>query len=71
MIVTERSAKVVRKTIRYRDAKLALAGVLLFLGLVAYLSVSFMFVMNEASSNRRLKEENNELMARLKIQKEN
>jgi murein DD-endopeptidase MepM/ murein hydrolase activator NlpD len=70
MIVTERSAKVVRRTVRYRDAQLVFAGILGFFGIVAYLAVSYMFVVNEGAANRRLKEENNELMARLKIQKE-
>lgn len=70
MVVPERSAKVRRFRISYRSVKLALVAAGLTFGLCAYLGVSYWFIVDAAASNRVLKDENNQLKAALRIQKD-
>jgi len=70
MIVPERSAKVRRYRISYRRVKSMVVGLGLLLGLGAYLGVSYLYIVDAAGTNRVLKDENNQLKASLRIQKE-
>ena len=70
MIVPERSAKVRRYRLSYRGVKVALAVAAGVVGFAAYLGVSYLDIVDKAQNNRLLKDENNQLKAALRIQKE-
>ncbi len=70
MIVPERSAKVRRYRITNRAVMLSALGVVLLTGLAGYLSVSYIHIVNEASKNRALLDENYRLKSSLSLQKE-
>lgn len=70
MIVPERSAKVRRYRFSVRSLKMVAAGAVLSCALASYLMVNYMYVVDEAAGNSALKDENIQIKATLRIQKE-
>jgi murein DD-endopeptidase MepM/ murein hydrolase activator NlpD len=70
MVVPERSAKVRRYRVTTRAVKLALLAFGLLVGTASYLLVSYFHIVDQASKNRMLIDESNQLKAQLRIQKE-